>query len=100
MQKSEQEAADLASCGTFGEEPSTRGGIRRLEGIAECSSVILVKVAYPNHDFPHTSDGAVCVLCQQQFGADAVDRIERFQQFVVDTTARGARCGRRRVAEF
>lgn len=81
-----QEAANLASLRTFVNEPLSEVGSsvwKALWSAAESYS----KVVYPDHEFPYTSDGAVCVLCQQQLGADAVGRLERFQQFVVDTTA-------------
>lgn len=81
-----QEAANLASLRTFANEPLSEVGSsvwKALWSAAESYS----KVVYPDHEFPYTSDGAVCVLCQQQLGADAVGRLERFQQFVVDTTA-------------
>lgn len=83
---SAQEAANLASRRTFASEPLSEVGSsvwKALWRAAESYS----KVAYPDHEFPYTSDGAVCVLCQQQLGDDAVGRLERFQQFVADTTA-------------
>ncbi|RRD46502.1 hypothetical protein [Tessaracoccus sp. OH4464_COT-324] len=42
-----------------------------------------LKVVYLDHDFPHTSDSAVCVLRLQTIGADAADRLARFHQLVV-----------------
>ena len=84
-----QEAANLASLRTFANEPLSEVGSsvwKALWSAAESYS----KVVYPDHEFPYTSDGAVCVLCQQQLGVDAVGRLERFQQFVVDTTAEEA----------
>ena len=98
-EKSAQEAASLASRRTFANEPLSgvgSGTWRALWRAAESYS----KVAYPDHNFPHTADSAVCVLCQQQLGADAADRLERFQQFVMDTTAEEARVAQRRVADF
>lgn len=83
---STQEAASIASRRTFANEPLNEVGSsvwKALWSAAESYS----KVAYPDHEFPYTSDGAVCVLCQQQLGDDAVGRLERFQQFVADTTA-------------
>ena len=94
-----QEAADLASRKTFANEPLSEVGSdvwKQLWRAAEQYS----KVAYPDHDFPHTTDSAVCVLCQQTLGADAVDRLGRFQQFVMDMTAQEAEDARRQVAEF
>lgn len=87
---SAREAANLASQRTFGNEPLPEAGSdvwKVLWDAAESYS----NVVYPNHSFPNTSDGAVCVLCQQQLDADATDRFVRFQQFVEDTTAEEAR---------
>lgn len=94
-----QDAADLASRRTFANEPLSEVGSDawyRLWRAAESYS----KVAYPDHDFPHTTDEAVCVLCQQTLGADAADRLVRFQQFVVDTTAQEAEVAQRQVVDF
>lgn len=96
--ESAQEAANIASQRTFGDEPLSEVGSsvwRALWNAAESYS----KVAYPNHEFPNTSDGAVCVLCQQQLDADATDRLVRFQQFVVDTTAEEAQRAQHQVDE-
>lgn len=94
-----QEAADLASRKTFANEPLSEVGSdtwKKLWRAAEQYS----KATYPGHDFPHTTDSAVCVLCQQTLGPDAVNRLERFQQFVMDTTAQEAEDARRQVTEF
>ena len=97
--ESAQEAANLASRRTFANEPLTEVGSsvwKALWSAAEAYS----KVAYPDHEFPYTSDGAVCVLCQQQLGADAVGRLERFQQFVADTTAAEAQSAQSQLDHF
>ena len=94
-----QEAANLASRQTFANEPLSEVGSsawKALWNAAESYS----KVAYPDHEFPYTSDGAVCVLCQQQLGTDAVGRLERFQQFVVDTTAAEAQRAQSKRDDF
>ena len=41
--------------------------------------------AYQNHQFPHTGDGAQCVLCQQILEADGTVRLRRFEEFVTST---------------
>lgn len=43
-------------------------------------------VAYPGESFPKTT-GAVCVLCQQPLGEDAVSRFTRFKIFMEDATS-------------
>lgn len=93
-----QEAANLASQRTFENDPLPEVGSsvwKVLWDAAESYS----NVVYPNHSFPNTSDGAVCVLCQQQLDADATDRLVRFQQFVVDMTAEEARRAQHQVDE-
>lgn len=39
-------------------------------------------IAYPGEGFSLTREGARCVLCQQQLGADAVARFESFEKYV------------------
>lgn len=94
-----QEAANIASGRTFANEPLSEVGSsvwKRLWSAAELYS----KEAYPDREFPYTSDDAVCVLCQQQLGADAADRLERFQQFVVDKTAEEETRAQRQVDHY
>lgn len=96
--ESAKKAADLASQRTFENDPLPEVGSsvwKLLWDAAESYS----NVVYPNHSFPNTSDGAVCVLCQQQLDADATDRLVRFQQFVVDMTAEEARRAQHQVDE-
>lgn len=43
--------------------------------------------AYPEHTFSYTESDTYsphCVLCQQQLNDDAKDRLQRFEEFVVD----------------
>lgn len=97
--ESAQEAASLASRRTFANEPLSKVGSnvwKTLWSAAEAYS----KIVYPNHTFPHTSDGAVCVLCQQQIGAEAADRLESFRRFVMDTTVEEAKEAQSRVDKF
>lgn len=94
-----QGAADLASCNIFADEP--------LSGVGSSVWQVLWRAAegyskevYSEHDFPHTEDGAVCVLCQQTLSDDASDRLTRFHQFVTDTTTREAEAARRDLERF
>lgn len=50
--------------------------------------------AYPGSPFPVVTDGARCVLCQQDIRADATDRLKKFESFVtspVEQELRGLR---------
>ena len=94
-----QEMANLVSRRTFANEPLSEVGSRVwkvLWSAAEAYS----KVAYPDHPFPYTSDGAVCVLCQQRIDAEAADRLESFQRFVMDTTVEEAKDAQSQVDKF
>lgn len=94
-----QEAAEAASRSMFAEEPLSAVGTgiwKKLWYAAEQYS----KVVYHDQSFPHTADGALCVLCHQALDADAVDRFERFRQFMTDTTAQEAEDAQRRLANF
>jgi energy-coupling factor transporter ATP-binding protein EcfA2 len=44
------------------------------------------EVAYPGEPFPKTSD-ALCVLCQQPLGPEAVARFARFKKYMEDVTS-------------
>ncbi len=39
---------------------------------------------YPKHPFPHTEEGANCVLCHQTLSSKAAKRLESFETFVKD----------------
>ncbi len=43
------------------------------------------EVAYPGEPFPKTTD-ALCVLCQQPLGLDAIARFQRFKKYMEDAT--------------
>lgn len=54
--------------------------------------------AYHDHEFAVISDGAVCVLCQQPLSDEAQSRLERFDQYMADTTERDAQAAEQAYA--
>ncbi|KKZ10434.1 MAG: hypothetical protein TQ37_08705 [Candidatus Synechococcus spongiarum 15L] len=46
------------------------------------------KHAYPGKVFPFTGDSARCVLCQQELDTESANRLNRFENFIKDTTKR------------
>lgn len=52
---------------------------RRLWAAAEAYSKAS---AYPDHEHPNVDEGARCVLCQQELGADAKARMLGFSEFI------------------
>ncbi len=48
-------------------------------------------VAYKGLEYPHTADGALCVLCQQPLGQEAKNRLLDFDTFVKGEVQKSAR---------
>jgi energy-coupling factor transporter ATP-binding protein EcfA2 len=83
-------AADLASSGSFDEEPLAGVGSLTWRSLWEAARRYSEQEAYSDQNFPVTSEGAHCVLCQQVLGTEASDRLGRFHAFLTDTTAKSA----------
>ena len=48
------------------------------------------EAAYPEKPFPVTDPDARCLLCQQPVGADAAERLRRFNAFIMEETEHAA----------
>jgi len=83
-------AADLASSGSFDDEPLPGVGTLTWRALWEAARQYSEQEAYKAQSFPMTSENAHCVLCQQVLGAEAADRLGRFHQFLTDVTAASA----------
>jgi ABC-type Mn2+/Zn2+ transport system ATPase subunit len=83
-------AADIASSGSFDDEPLSGVGSLTWRSLWEAARRYSEQEAYSGQSFPVTSEGAHCVLCQQVLGAEASDRLGRFHSFLTDTTASSA----------
>lgn len=46
--------------------------------------------AYPSHAFPHTADGALCVLCQQKLPPAGRARMQKLADFVLGAARKAA----------
>jgi hypothetical protein len=95
-----RDAADIAAKRRFDAEPLGASigtpAWRNLYEIAEQFS----SVVYPADPFPATGDNQVCLLCQQPFSESAAGRMERFRQFMQDTSQRQARAQEDRLREM
>jgi hypothetical protein len=82
-------SAVVAASADFGDELQGVGGTtwRALWEAARAYSTV---DAYHGESFPVTHDSARCPLCQQQLDAGARSRLERFDQYMRDTTERDA----------
>lgn len=79
-----QAAAKLALGGSKIEGVGTDAWKSLIESAATFSTT----EAYRTQDFPATSDGALCVLCQQPLGPEAVERLRGCWTFLQDDAAR------------
>lgn len=94
-----QEAADAASVTTFGDEPLAGIGSPVWKALWQAAEKYSLTV-YPEHDFPHAEESAVCVLCQQSLDAGGSSRLKRFHDFVSDTTAQDAEGAKKDLETF
>ena len=97
--KETDEAAKLAAAKAFGNEPLPQVGSAVWKRLWEAAREFSQE-AYQTVAFPNVSDGAVCVLCQQELGAEAAGRFTRFEDFVRQRAQQVAETAKRKVAEF
>ena len=71
-------------------------GERVWKAMFEAARKFSTEIAYPDHEFPHTAEGAVCPLCQQPLG-EAGDRLKRFDEYVKNDVAEAARLQRQKT---
>jgi len=76
-------AAAAASTALFADEPLPNIGSEAWKALWESARAYSDTDAYPGQLFPAT-DGAVCVLCQQDLPPEAARRLSRFESFVKD----------------
>lgn len=89
--KSKRELADKASQVLFGNEPLAGAGSTLWKQMFEAARKYSQEVAYPSEDFPFVGEDSRCVLCQQELGGDAKQRLERFEKFVQEDLEQSAR---------
>lgn len=94
------EAAKLAAQDLSQAEPLDGVGSATWQKLWEAARAYSTTEAYPELAFPKTDADAVCVLCQQELGQDAADRLRRFEAFVQDRTQQEEAEARRVLASF
>lgn len=85
-----KEAARLAADHAFSGEPLPGVGGDTWRALWDSARRYSDQIAYPKAGFPPATDDALCVLCQQQLGADARTRMTRFEEFIQQDTAKAA----------
>ncbi|MCA0146382.1 hypothetical protein [Blastococcus sp. LR1] len=88
---SKREAANIAVTESMAGTDLPGVGAAAWRSLWEAAREYSSSVAYPDHNFPHTVDGARCVLCQQELGADGTEHLRRFDGYMRDTTEQEAR---------
>lgn len=84
-----REAASKLSQKAFEQEPLDGVGEGPWRVMWDAAKEYSIKAAYPDKAFPVIdADDVRCVLCQQELGAEATDRLERFRQFMEGEVAR------------
>lgn len=79
-------AANIAAQDLSKAEPLTGVGSDTWHELWKAARAYSTAEAYPELNFPNTSDDARCVLCQQELDQDAATRLKRFEAFVQDRT--------------
>ena len=83
------QTASLAASGLlFSDDPLPDIGSDSWRALWEAARAYSQTGAYPERAFPVTGDEARCVLCQQELGPTAADRLNRFEAFVKDESKR------------
>lgn len=83
-------AAEAAASGAFPQDPLAGIGESVWKTLYDAAEKYSVEVAYQGRDFPPTESGDRCVLCQQELGTEARDRLARFKAFVSGEAAAAA----------
>ncbi len=72
-----------------GEELLPGTGEPLWKALFEAARKYSTETAYPDHEFPHTGDDALCPLCQSPLD-EAGERLKRFEQYIKDDVAKTA----------
>jgi len=90
-------AAELAAKLSFDDEPLPQVGCDVWRRLWKAAREYSTTAAYPEMPFPFVGEGARCVLCHQELGPEAADRLARFEAFIQDSTATEAESAKRLV---
>lgn len=83
-------AADLDAKALFSSEPLQGVGGETWRRLWLAARDFSISDAYPEQDFPVTSEGAKCVLCLQDLSPGASERLLRFQTYISGSLAKAA----------
>lgn len=80
-----------------GEEllPGTGGHVWKL--LFDTARRYSTEIAYPDEEFPPSSDGKVCPLCQEDLKVSGAERLKRFEDYIKNDVAKTANEARKKV---
>lgn len=84
-------ASRLASKTAFETEPLKGVGSDAWRELWTAAKIYSEAEAYPGIEFPNTGPDSKCVLCFQDLGKDAKERLNKFKAFIQDETAKNER---------
>lgn len=88
--KEAQRAANVAANHNFSDLPISNIGTTTWKKLWEAAKEFAESEMHPGQNYPKTQEGEVCVLCQTPYDQSAVTRMERFAEFVDNTTRKKA----------
>jgi len=94
------DAAVLAAQDLSRVEPLNGVGSATWQQLWEAARAYSAADAYPEVEFPNTSENALCVLCQQDLGEAAVERMRRFDAFIRDKTQKEEIAAKKVIQDF
>jgi ABC-type cobalamin/Fe3+-siderophores transport system ATPase subunit len=74
-------------------------GTDAWKSLIEVAATFSTTEAYKAQAFPATSDGALCVLCQQPLGEEAAERLTAFWAFLQDDAAKRRDAAKEKLKE-
>lgn len=98
-EKNAAEAAEKKAADTLraGEELLPGTGDQTWKLLFEAARSYFTKAAYPGKEFPASTDGKVCPLCQEELPETANQRLKRFDEYIKNDVAKTADTARKNV---
>ena len=95
----EQNEKNAALALQAGEDLLPGTGEKLWKSLFEAARKYSTETAYPEHEFPHTGDDALCPLCQSPLD-EAGERLLRFEQYIKDDVAKVANEKRKNLSDI
>ncbi len=98
--ETKRSAAKLAALDLSKDEPLPGVGTETWQALWKAARAYSTTEVYPELEFPNTSEGSHCVLCQQELDQEVASRLQRFEAFVQDKTQQEKNAAQQAFDEF